>query len=102
MKKVLYDTPKTKKYLDSLTKIYMIGVWIGCGVREHYFTGKCDKDGMPLVYDYYDGNGACSEWHLMRLDNTTTGGVFAWSTDCKKCQALANAYDKEIRKNLKR
>ena len=55
MKKVLYDTPKTKKYLDSLMKIYMIGIWIGCGVREHYFTGKCDKDGMPLVYDYYDG-----------------------------------------------
>lgn len=97
MKRILQDTPKTKKFLDSLPTLYFIGVWIGCGVREIKFSGKCDTDGMPLVYDYYDGNGTCSEWLLIRLENVTTGSILAWGLSKQACRALAEAYDKTLR-----
>lgn len=79
MKKVLPNTPKTKRYLDKLQKIYLVGYWAHCGVRDHYFSGKYDKYNVPLVWDYYDANGFCDEWHLIPLTQTTTGMVICWS-----------------------
>ena len=38
MKKVLKNSKKTKKYLDSLPKIYLIGYWASAGIQEYYFS----------------------------------------------------------------
>ena len=94
MRRVLSNTSKTKKYLETLPKLYIVGLWASYGVRVHYFSGKCDLDGMPLVYDYYDGNGTCDEWRLYRLDHTTTGCILAWTTEEAHARAIVNSFEK--------
>lgn len=79
MRKILPNTPKIKRYLDKFPKVYLVGYWAHCGVREYYFSGKYDKHNVPMVWDYYDANGCCDEWHLIPLTQTTTGTVICWS-----------------------
>lgn len=92
-KRVLDNNAKTKKFLDSLPKIYLIGVWAKCGVREHYYAGFTDKDGMPFVWDYDDHNGTCDNWYLRRLDYTTTGSILSWTIDKTQAEHLAESYN---------
>lgn len=90
MKKILPNTPKTKRYLDSLPKIYIVGCWAGFGVREYYFSGKFAKDKTtPLVWDYEDCNGVCDEWRLRNLYYTTTGRIYAWSDVKESAEYIA-------------
>lgn len=90
--KVLENSAETKAYLDTLKKIYLIGCWAHYGVREYYFSGKyADKDKTkPLVYDYDDHNGACDNWYLRELDDTTTGYVWGWTFNKKDAERIAN------------
>ena len=81
MIKILNNSKETKDYLNSLPKVYIVACWAGWGVREFAFSGKYkDKEKtIPLVWDYYDFNGAADEWHLVSIYGTTTGSIAGWS-----------------------
>ena len=36
---------------------------------------------MPLVYKYYDCNGACDEYHLTAVNNISSGAFYNWYSD---------------------
>ena len=80
MKKILPSNAKTKKYLDSLPKLYLVAFWAKWGTREYPFSGKYDKDGLtPLVWDYYDFNGERDEYRLVPITHTTAGAIACWA-----------------------
>ena len=91
MKKVLKANTRTKEYLDSLPKIYMVVQWARFGYRKLPFAGKCDKSGIPYVFDYYDGNGICDEYVLRKLTQTTTGVIYCWTTSKDKAEEIVDA-----------
>ena len=91
MKKILKNTKKTKEYLESLPKIYLVGYWARCGVRYYHYTKKTDKYGVPLVYDYYDGNGTCDFWRLVPINETTCGTILAYSSSKETAKEIADA-----------
>ena len=102
MRKVLKNTPKTKAYLDSLPKIYLVACWAGYGVREFPFTGKYVQDeynniSVPLVYDYDDFNGTCDNWYLRKLTNVTTGEIVMWTQSKDVARKIAELFNKEIK-----
>lgn len=91
MKKKLKNNKKTKKYLDSLPKIYMIGCWAKYGVLEFPFTGKYTNNStMPLVYNYEDFNGCRDNWYLRKLSDTTTGGYIGFAFNKQIAEKIAN------------
>ena len=81
MKKILPNNAETKNYLESLPRVYIAACWAGWGVRDFPFSGKyADKEKtIPLVWDYYDFNGAADEWYLVPINQTTTGIIAGWS-----------------------
>ena len=81
MRKILKCTVKTKKYLESLPKIYGIFLWAKWGLLELPWTGKFDKNGEPLVYIYYDANGMCDEYHLTPISQASSGAFHGWYKD---------------------
>ena len=91
MKKILKNNKRTKKYLETLPKIYLVGFWARYGVREYYFANKNDKDGIPLVYHYYDGNGTCDLWELVPITHTTCAGQLAYTPYKELADYIANA-----------
>lgn len=99
MRKILKNTPKTKAYLDSLPKIYMVGCWAKYGVREYPFTEKYFSENgfsIPLVYDYDDHNGTCDCYWLRRLDCTTTGQILLWTQSKSVASKVAELFNKEL------
>lgn len=99
MRKVLKNTSKTQEYLNSLPKIYIVGRWARYGVREYLFTEKYFSENgfsLPLVYDYYDGNGTCDEWRLCRIDHVTTGDIILWTQNEYVARRVAELFNKEI------
>ena len=82
LRKICKSTPQTKKYLDSLPKIYGIFLWAKWGMLELPWTGKYDKKtGEPLVYIYYDANGMCDEYHLAPISRASSGALHSWYKD---------------------
>lgn len=81
MKKILPNNAETKNYLESLPRVYIAACWAGWGVRDFPFSGKyADKEKTnPLVWDHRDFNGAADEWHLIPINQTTTGMIAGWS-----------------------
>lgn len=104
MRKVLKNTPKTKAYLDSLPKIYLVGCWAKYGVREYPFTEKYFSENgfsIPLVYDYYDCNGTCDNYLLRRLDRVTSGRVIMWTQNKAIADKVAELLNKEMKEKCK-
>ena len=95
MKKILESTPKTREYLESLPKVYMIARWAGYGVREFPFAGKCTTDGIPFVWTYDDCNGTCDCYFLRKLTNTTTGWIYAWTISKGRAEEIAAALNEK-------
>lgn len=98
MRKVLKDNDKTRAYLESLPTIYMVGCWAGYGVWKFPFTGKYTvKDGIsiPLVYQYDDCNGTCSNWYLRPITWTTSGAVLLWTQHESIAERMAKLLNKE-------
>ena len=93
LRKIRKNTPKTKKYLDSLPKIYGIFLWAKWGMLELPWTGKVDKNGDPLVYIYYDANGTRDEWHLVPIQWASSGAFHGWYKDYN------TAYDIQLELN---
>lgn len=100
MKKVLHNNAKTKKYLDSLKKVYLIGCWARFGVWEFPFTGKFVHDDVlgyvPLVYDYDDRNGTVDNYYLRKLTDVTTGSIIEYSFSKEHAQYIADALNSKI------
>ena len=99
MKKVLKNTAKTKVYLDSLPKIYLVGCWAKYGVREYPFTEKYFSENgfsVPLVYDYDDHNGTCDNWYRRRLDYVTTGQIIMWTQNKAVADKVVELFNKEM------
>lgn len=94
MKKILKSTKKTKKYLDNLPKYYLIGYWADFGILDFPFSGKyVTLNGIdyPLVWQYDDCNGACDNWYLRPIYETTTGLIITWTQNIKIAQRLISA-----------
>ena len=91
MKRVRQDNKRTKKYIDSLPKIYLVVCWADYGYIAYPNSCKVNKDGIPLVWEYYDGNGTCSEWHLSPITQATTGWVSCWTVSEKAAKRITDA-----------
>lgn len=100
MRKVLKNTLKTKVYLDSLPKVYGIFLWAKWGILELRWSGKCDKSGMPLVYDYYDANGTCDEYHLRPISKCSSGSFLGWYDSFDKAKMVRNALNKDLAERI--
>jgi len=96
LKKKLQNNDKTRKYLDKLPKIYIVGFWAKYGVREYPLAGwkKIDNDMIPLMYDYYDCNGMCDEYHLYNIRLVTTGQILFWTTNKLIAEKVAEGLNK--------
>lgn len=82
VKKRLKLNPKTKEYLKSLPKIYLVVRYAKWGVQEYCFSGKFTKDEVPLVYNYVDFNGEKEPMYLLqRIDQVTAGDICTWYDD---------------------
>ena len=84
MKTVCKNTVKFREKLDKLPKMYLVGCWAHYGTMDFPFSGKFVKDKwtntlVPLVWNYYDGNGTCDVWELIPITNTTTGSIICWT-----------------------
>ena len=104
MKKVLKNSKKTRAYLDSLPKIYLVGCWAKYGVREYPFTGKYKQDkyndniSVPLVYDYDDWNGTTwGNYYLRQLTRVTTGSIIMWTQNKAVADKVAELLNKEMK-----
>ena len=97
MRKVFKNTPKTKAYLDSLPKIYLVCCWARYGVMEFPFTGKYKTNekgiSIPIVYDYDDHNGTCDNWYLRRIDFVTTGQIIMWTQSKMTADMIAELFN---------
>jgi hypothetical protein len=48
---------------------------------------------VPLVYNYYDANGTCDEYHLVPITHCSSGAFWDWyefKNNAKEVQALLN------------
>lgn len=97
-RKILKNTAKTKAYLDSLPKVYGIFLWAKWGMFEFRWSGKCDKNGMPLVYDYYDANGTCDEYHLRPIDKCSSGAFLGWYKSWDRAKMVRDALNEVFEK----
>ena len=81
--------------LKRCRKIYVVGCWAKYGVREYYFSGKCDENGIPLVWDFTDHNGERDEWILRSIYETTCGRIYAWTDIRINAVVIANTLNKQ-------
>lgn len=98
MRKVLYNSPFTRRRLEKMRKVYLIGCWAHCGIREYPWSGKFEENPHthelePLVWEYVDLNGALDEFHLMRLSSTTTGTYYGFSFSKARAELMAKALE---------
>ena len=91
MKKFLPYTPENTAKVEALPKVYIVAVWAHYGVREYAFTGKFDKNGEPLVYNYDDHNGTHAEWVLTPISYVTTGWIQFWTFSKEVADKCAHA-----------
>lgn len=90
MKKILENNEETKAYLDSLPKCYAIFLWASYGILEVPWSKEVNSEGLPLVYNYYDGNGCCDEFHLMPINRISAGGFQGWYTNRESAEIIQN------------
>ena len=89
MKRFISAHSRLARSIEKLPKIYLVGFWAHYGVQEYYFSGKCAKDGEPLVWQYDDFNGTADYYVLRKITSTTSGAVFAWTINKKKAEYIA-------------
>ena len=98
MKRILKNTPKTRKYLESLPKMSIVACWAKYGVRTFPFSGKYEKSStgvdIPLVWQYDDKNGTCDHYYLRSILLTTTGFIKCWTPYEDVARDIADTYNK--------
>ena len=97
MREILPNNARTNRMLNKCPKLYAVGFWVKYGIREYYFSGKCDATGAPLVWMYNDHNGEREEWILMDIYCTTSGRIVAWTTTKNNAVFIANVLNKQAR-----
>ena len=95
MKKFLLNTQRTQKFLKSLSKIYVIVRWEGFEVKELYFSGKCSKRGIPIVYAYDFTNEICGRYFLKEVSDVFDGWIYAWTTSESRAKEIAAALNEK-------
>ena len=96
LRRVLPNSDRTRKFLESLPAIYIVGCWARYGVWSRPFAGAHHTDGSPLVYDYDDHNGTTDNYYLRPVQHITTGSIYAWTTSktcAERIAAALNAYE---------
>ena len=88
LKKVLKNNSRALRRLNRMYKIYGVFLWAKWGIMELHWSGKIDGDGYPLVYIYYDGNGAADEWHLVPIHQASSGYYYDWFTSKSSAQTV--------------
>lgn len=96
MRKILDNSPETKKYLDSLPKLYTVFLWAKWTVVEVPWSGERNKNGVPLVYVYYDCNGACDEWHLVTITQVSSGCYYNYFETREAAEVIRRVLNKEL------
>lgn len=98
LRKIRKSTPRTKKYLDSLPKIYGIFLLAKWAIMELPWTGKYDKKtGEPLVYIYYDANGTCDEYHLVPIHYASSGSFWNWYGIKDEAKEIQNKLNERLK-----
>lgn len=101
---ILKNSKKTKKYLDSLSRIYLIVRYAGIAILEFPFAeeyalaGEREKEHcnvVPLVYDHEDCNGTCDVYVLRKITDTTTGWIIDWCYTREEAEELRAEKEKE-------
>ena len=95
MKTKLPDNAKTAHMLKKCRKIYAVGCWAKYGVAEYDFSGKCDENGVPLVWDFTDHNGERDEWILRNIYETTTVRIYAWTDIRLNAEFIASTLNRQ-------
>ena len=103
MHKKLENSEKTREYLNSLPRIYLVATWAHTGVWEFPFAGKYEWDkyaqcNVPMVYQYDDFNGTDDNYWLRKITYTTTGFIVGWSFDKEEAQRMAD--EENARSNI--
>lgn len=93
MKKILKNNQKTEKFLNKLPKIYLVVTWAHAGYREYPFSGKHNKEGIPLVYFYDDHNGTSDNYYLIPITDTTTGFIDGWTFSAEEAEKRVEELD---------
>ena len=96
MKHILQNNEKTKEYLDSLPRIYLVACWAHYGVREFPFQKFKRGTVMPMVWNYNDHNGYADQFELIPIEYTTTGFIYTWTFQKDVAEKLADVLEKEM------
>ena len=86
LRKVLKNNARTKEYLDKLPKVYGLFLWAKWGILELPWSGKLNKDGIPLVYLYHDFNGEYDEYRLGLINHASSGGFWNCYEDKRQAE----------------
>lgn len=100
-KKILQNNAKTSKLLDKLPTIYIVTCWAKYAMMEFKFAG-CNRYGIPMVYQYYDANGAADEYHLIDVYHVTSAGTYSWSFDKDAAKHQVEIMNEWLEKQLKK
>lgn len=98
-KKVLLNTKKTKKYLEGLPTMHLVGCWASYGVRSYAFSGKFEVIkgvSIPLVYVYDDHNGTADQWELRKITSATSGIPIIWTQSKSIAYKITELYQNDL------
>ena len=96
MREILKNNIKTKKRLEKLPKMYAVFEWARWGVLEFPWSKKYDANCMPLVYQYYDMNGCCDEWHLTPINHASSGRFWDFFSDKSQAELVRDGLNLEF------
>ena len=76
--------------------IYAVVCYADWCVREYKFADKWEWDDyrhewVPLVYHYNDHNGEFETYRPVKMTNTTTGNIIAWTFNPVLAERMAAA-----------
>lgn len=95
LKKTLPYTNRTRQRLSKYPPIYVICYWARVSYLSFPFTGKYDKKGRPLVYQFDDHNGLYPEYCLRNVNEVTSAHICEWTTDYDDVQQLITKWQKK-------
>lgn len=86
-KKIRDANKRTKKYLDKLKDVWVVCYWARPAMFSVKWSGKYDKEGRPLVWQYNDMNGTCDAYFLKPVTSTTSGFIYGFYFDREEAEA---------------
>lgn len=98
-RKILPNTARTKRYLDSLPVMYLVGCWAHYGTRSYPFSGEFALENgqyIPLVYVYDDHNGEADQWELRKITRATAGIPIIWTQSRSIASKIAELYQDDF------